>query len=514
MARYDVVVIGAGLGGLTAGAILARAGRKVLVIERSNSVGGAASSYKSGDLFIEGSLQETSDPHDVRDPKHSALTRAGVIDAVKWIPAGALYEARGGPLDRPFVMPDNFEAARRALSDRFPDARDGIHQLLGEMERIASAMGTLAQGRDALKNPGQALGALFKLVPAIRDWPLSLSQKLDRIFGGNEAVKSALAANLSYFHDDPATLWWVYFAMAQGSYLLSGGRFVHGGSQRLSSALARAVRVAGGDVLLRRVVSGVALDPQGHAGTVTHTAKDGSDPQMVDTSRIVSNAAPATLAELMPVASAEKLTESYAGRTPSISLFALTLGLAKPPREFGISAYSTQLLPPWMKLLSDYAQGAAPMADEPGERMPPMSIVDYAAIDSGLPTPPYVLSVYGPDLLSNWDSSDMDAYREKRGRWQDAIVRYLSTIYPGLSDAVVASSFNTALSVRQYLNAPGGAVYGFAPTPPSSIWRTPVRSPRTAVPGLYLASAYAGFGGYTGVVQSGAECADMILREG
>src|SRR5882672_10388021 len=183
MARYDVVVIGAGLGGLTTGAILARAGRKVLVIERSNSVGGAASSYKSGDLFIEGSLQETSDPHDVRDPKHRALTRAGVIDAVKWIPAGALYEARGGPLDRPFVMPDNFEAARRALSDRFPDARDGIHQLLGEMERIASAMGTLAQGRDAFKNPGQALGALFKLLPAIRDWPLSLSQKLDRIFG-------------------------------------------------------------------------------------------------------------------------------------------------------------------------------------------------------------------------------------------------------------------------------------------------------------------------------------------
>jgi cation diffusion facilitator CzcD-associated flavoprotein CzcO len=62
MAGYDVVVIGAGLGGLIAGAILARAGRKVLVIERSNSVGGAASSYKVGDLFVEGSLHETSSP--------------------------------------------------------------------------------------------------------------------------------------------------------------------------------------------------------------------------------------------------------------------------------------------------------------------------------------------------------------------------------------------------------------------------------------------------------------------
>src|ERR1700709_2309608 len=111
MAPYDVIVIGAGLGGLTGAAILAREGRKVLVIERSNSVGGAASSYKSGELFVEGSLHETSDPHDPRDPKHEALTRAGVIDAVKWIPSGAFYEVRGGPLDRPFVMPDDFADA-------------------------------------------------------------------------------------------------------------------------------------------------------------------------------------------------------------------------------------------------------------------------------------------------------------------------------------------------------------------------------------------------------------------
>jgi phytoene dehydrogenase-like protein len=513
MTRYDVVVIGAGLGGLTAGAILARGGRKVLVIERSNSVGGAASSYKSGDLFVEGSLHETSDPHDPRDPKHSVLTRAGVIDAVKWIPSGAFYEARGGPLDSPFVLPDNFDAARQALTARFPEARVGIDRLLGEIQRIASALGTLSQGRDAFKNPREALGALLKLVPAIGDWRLSLSQKFDRIFGDNEAVKCALAANLSYYHDDPAALWWIFFAVAQGGYLQSGGRFVQGGSQRLSSALARAVKVAGGEVMVRRIVSAVTLDSQGRAGTVTHTARDGSDAQIVEGARIVSNAAPSALASLMPPGVAEKLTANYARQIPSISLFALTLGLSKPPSEFGISAYSTQLLPREMKHLRDYARGAALMADEPGERMPPMSIVDYAAIDSGVPAPPYVLSVTGPDLLSNWDSSDLDAYREKRGRWQDAIVRYLASIYPGLAAGVVASSFNTALSVRQYLNAPNGAVYGFAPAPPRPLWRMPGGSPRTSIPGLYLASAYAGFGGYTGVVQSAGACADIILRE-
>jgi phytoene dehydrogenase-like protein len=512
MARYDVVVIGAGLGGLTAGAILARAGRKVLVIERSNSVGGAASSYKTGDLFVEGSLHETSDPRDPRDPKHHVLTRTGVLDAVKWIPAGAFYEVRGGPLDRPFAMPDNFDAARHALTERFPEASAGIHRLLGEMERIASAMGTLSQG-DAFRSPRASLGALLKLLPSVRDWRLSLSQKLTRVFGDNEAVKCALAANLSYYHDDPATLWWIFFAIAQGEYFQSGGHYVQGGSQRLSSALARAIKVAGGEMLVRRIVSGIALDPQGRASTVTHTARDGGDPKVVEGLRIVSNAAPAAIATLLPAAAAQQLTRSYAGRTPSTSLFALTLGLSKPPREFGITSYSTQLLPRRMTRLADYAQGAMQMAREPGGQMPPMSIVDYAAIDSGVPVPPYVLSVIGPDRLSNWDSSDMDAYRDKRGRWQQAIVSYLDSHYPGVADNVVASSFNTALSVRQYLNAPDGAVYGFAPTPPRSIWRNPAGSPRTAVPGLYLASAYAGFGGYTGVVQSAGACADMILRE-
>jgi phytoene dehydrogenase-like protein len=513
MAGYDVVVIGAGLGGLTAGAILARAGRKVLVIERSNSVGGAASSYKVGDLFVEGSLHETSGPHNLRDPKHEALRRAGVLDAVAWIPGGTLYEARGGPLDRPFVLPDNFTAARHALTERFPEARSGIDRLLGEMESIAAAIGTLSSGGRAFRKPREALGALIKLVPAIRDWRLSLSQKLDGLFGDHEAVKCALAANLSYYHDDPATLWWVFFAIAQGGYLLSGGHYVRGGSQRLSSALARAIKAAGGDVMVRRIVSGIALNAQGHAAGVTHTARDGSDPQQVSSPRIISNAAPATLATLMPAAAADKLAASYLQRQPSISLFALTLGLTKPPREFGVASYSTQLLPPWLTRLSDYAQGTVLMADEPGDRMPPLAIVDYAAIDSGVPAPPYVLSVFGPDRLSNWDGSDVDGYRDKRARWQDAMVRYLDRHFPGLAGAVTASSFNTALSVRQYLNAPEGAVYGFAPSPPRSLWRSPSGTPRTVISGLYLASAYAGFGGYTGVVQSAAACADMILRE-
>ena len=121
--------------------------------------------------------------------------RAGALDAVQWVPSGALYQLRGGPLDRPLLLPDDFGAARTALIERFPHAERGLTQLLDEMQAIAA---------------GQ---------PAkVDDRRLSLAQKLDRLFGDDEAVKCAVAANLAYFHDDPASLSWAAFAMVQGSY--------------------------------------------------------------------------------------------------------------------------------------------------------------------------------------------------------------------------------------------------------------------------------------------------------
>jgi phytoene dehydrogenase-like protein len=485
--RYDVVIVGAGLGGLTAAAILARTGQKVLVIERSNSVGGAASSYKVGDLFVEGSLHETSNPRNVADPKHDALSRAGVLDAVNWSPSGTFYEVRGGPLKTPLTLPDSFSGAREALIGRFPEARNGINRVLREIEQMASVT-------------ARALAE-----------PLSLQQMFDRAFGDNEAVKCAFAANLCYYHDDPATLSWRFFAEAQGHYLRNGACFINGGSQRLSSALARAVKTAGGDVILRRTVSAIIPSPGG-LYKVGHVAKDGSDPQTIETMRVVSNAAPESTAALLPETEARQLRAHYADQAPSISVFALTLGLSQPPREFGVTCYSTQLLPTWMSCLADYGQGTSLLADEPGARMPPLAIVDYAAIASGVPAPPYVLSIIGPDRLSNWEAGDTDAYRAKRTRWQQAIIRYLDSHYRGLAAAVTATSFNSALSVWQYLGSPEGAVYGFAPTP-SAADDTVARSPRTSLEGLYLSSAYANFGGYNGVIQGGAACADVILSE-
>ena len=65
---FDAIVIGSGLGGLTAGAVYAKSGKRVLVLERNASFGGAATVYRHNGLSIETSLHEI-DGFDNDDPK-------------------------------------------------------------------------------------------------------------------------------------------------------------------------------------------------------------------------------------------------------------------------------------------------------------------------------------------------------------------------------------------------------------------------------------------------------------
>jgi len=355
----------------------------------------------------------------------------------------------------------------------------------------------------------------MKLAPVLRDWGRSVAVVFERAFGNDEAIKCALAANLAYYHDDPNRLWWIFFAVAQGGYLASGGRYVRGGSQRLSEALARAIEAAGGEIRLSRTVREIELDGAGRPAAVIHGASKGGDREVVQTRAVAGNAAPAVLATMLPEGSRARFRAAYARQGLSISLFAAVYGLSKPPRDFGVRAYSNFLLPPWMTRLADYRRCAHLLGGEPDDAPAPvLTVVDYSAIDSGLGGPPYPVSVVGVDRVENWQGLDQAAYGAKRKRWLDRIARIIDEEFPGFAAHVVASSLGTAQSIQHFLNAPHGAIYGFAPTPPQKpIWHGIERSAKTPVPGLYLASSYAGSGGFTGAIMGGAAAAARILAE-
>ena len=71
MEKYDVIVVGAGNGGLTAAATCAKAGYKVLVLEKHNLPGGCATSFVRGRFEFEPSLHELC--ANSTDPKMRAM---------------------------------------------------------------------------------------------------------------------------------------------------------------------------------------------------------------------------------------------------------------------------------------------------------------------------------------------------------------------------------------------------------------------------------------------------------
>jgi phytoene dehydrogenase-like protein len=134
-------------------------------------------------------------------------------------------------------------------------------------------------------------------------------------------------------------------------------------------------------------------------------------------------------------------------------------------------------------------------------------MVDYSQVDSGFGGPPHLVSVLGVDSLQNWAGAEGLAYVEKRARLLDAVLRELDRTFPGFAAHVVSKSMNTAQSMRSYLNAPHGSVYGFAPVPHAE------PSARTPLPGLYLTGSYAAAGGFNGAIAGGAAAADAVLAE-
>ena len=509
----DAVVIGSGVGGLTAAALLAKAGHSVCVIERNHSIGGAASAFKSGALRIEPSLHQTADPRDRSEPKHAILEELGLLDEIEWTAVSPFHSVRGELVGGEFDVPVGLDAAREALGARFPRSRAGIADLLGAIEAMQTGVAHLLEARSE-RSLGKLARAGIELRGLVRNWRLSADEVLQHHLGDDEGAKFALAGNIAYYADDPRRLAWPFFAMAQGGFLKSGGVYIKGGSHLLSMKLAKLVRNAGGRVLTGREAVAIELNGDGTPCAVRHVdVRNRAAEARIETRRVFANCAPSVLAAMLPEPAREACERAYAGMPLSTSLFTAHFGVNRPPRQFGLHHYGIIRIPHWVTSLRDIGNCARLLAADPAGRMPLYGIANYGAINSGLSDGgPTLVTVVGLDRFDNWSGLTPQQEKDRRGRWLDAVQAALDKDYPGFGAAVTERLFLNARSMQNFLNTPDGCVYGFAPLPPKhGIWAGIPRSPRTPVTGVYLASSFAGSGGFTGAMNSGAAAAWMAL---
>jgi len=118
MADYDAIVIGAGLGGLTSGAILSKQGRKTLVLEQGELVGGCCSTFeKNGYKFDVGaSIVEVINPIELAFQK-LGTTLADEVDLIECDPVYSAVLRDGTRFSIPFSNEGTAEVISRISAE-------------------------------------------------------------------------------------------------------------------------------------------------------------------------------------------------------------------------------------------------------------------------------------------------------------------------------------------------------------------------------------------------------------
>jgi len=125
--KYDVIVIGAGIGGLTCGAALVKGGNKVLICEQHSKPGGYVTSFERGGFILDGGTQAVS----VSGIIFPILKDLGIRDKVKFVKVN--YQIITPDID---LKLDSIEAIVGELKKQFPEDSDGIEAYFKHIRRV------------------------------------------------------------------------------------------------------------------------------------------------------------------------------------------------------------------------------------------------------------------------------------------------------------------------------------------------------------------------------------------
>jgi len=539
MPDYDVVIVGAGHNGLTCACYLAKAGRKVLVLERRHIVGGAVCTQD--DLIPGYRLDVGSSAHIMihltpvlRDLELETKFGLEYIEMDPW----AYYPILGTGTGISFYRDVEKTCASIAkISPRDADAYRAFVKHWGELN--AGIFETFLKP----PTPGKIFGTIFKRnllnVGSRKLWSsMDTSRQLMAPYGAvidelfeHPAMRTALAWLSAQSGPAPSE-------MASGDMLgwnamihKSGAKRAKGGSGALTQAMAKCLLAHGGEIICNAEVREIQLEVPSEmrannrwrikwvaaAGTAAATTE-------ITASRVVSACHLHTLFKMLPNAPEElrrRVSRTRIGNgfgmivrhaveeLPDYGDASAPTGPLPGTRDYQTSL---QLLCPSIDYLNsshrDFMFGLPP-------REPSVVAMSFSSLDPTLAPPgKHVLFTWGqyhPYELSNGEN--WDSIREREAdKLYDLVCRYA----PNMRGKMIARHIQTPLDIERtlgllranvmHLEMSLDQMFMFRPLPELAGYKVP------GLPGLYLTGASTHPGG--GVfAASGYNTAQVILAE-
>jgi len=334
--RRKVVVIGAGIGGLTAAALLAHRGYQVLVCDQAIVPGGCASTFeRRGFTFDVGATQVAGlEPGGIH---HRLFSELGIElpAALPCDPACAVYLPGETEPIRVWRDPQRWQTERE---QQFPGS-ETFWQLLANLFRYSWAF----QGRDPVLPPRSAWD-LWQLTQAVRpDTLLTLPYTFATVgqilrlsgLGNDRRLKTFLDLQLKLYSqvDTDATAM-LYAATALGvSQEPQGLYHLQGSMQTLSDRLVESLERDGGKLLMRHTVEQIHTQ-QGRATAVKIRSQKTGEVWIESADHVVANVTTQNLTQLLGEATPPSYRQRVDQLPPASGAFVLYLGVkqaAIPP---------------------------------------------------------------------------------------------------------------------------------------------------------------------------------------
>jgi len=524
VASRDIIVIGAGHNGLVAAAYLAKAGRRVLVLEQREAIGGAAVTEEIFPGFRVSTVADGGgylSPRVRRGLKIDSRVETMPSEAVAFCPQPdgsqlTIWRDVGRSVD---------EIARFSRADA--EAYPGFVEL---MTRIADVLGGLMEmtppdlpevGRQDLLAGLGLFGPLRRLGrkrigELLRVLPMSVDDLLNEFFE-SPVVKAAIGAssvlNISWGPREAGTAFTLlgHWALG-GTGLFRSASVVRGGMGALTEAIADAARGFGAEIRTGVRVENAIVREGRVAGAKLASGEE------IEAGIVVSNADPRTT--FHQLLEPRKLDASFMRHVRAIkyrgSAARIHLALRELPEFPALAGGDVAALrgPIQIAPSLDYVQRAFDCTKygRPSER-PYLDVLIPTLSDPGLaPEGRHILSItarYAPYALreGSWDS--------RRDSFADVVIDTLAEYMPGIREAILHRHVLTPTDLERRYGLPEGnpnhgemtldQFFHMRPIPGYARYRTPVA-------GMYLcgAGAHPG-GGVTGL--PGHNAAREILAD-
>jgi prolycopene isomerase len=483
--RYDAIVVGAGLGGLSAGAFLAKGGRSVLVVERLEGPGGYIHGFRRGDYHIDPAVHAVggSRPGMIVDTWLRAL---GVRDRVELTPLPAFYTLFMGGLR--IDVPYDVEGFKQAHAARFPGSAAEIGAFVDLCCRIKNEWDQVRPGLslDELAARGGGLPTVLRYRGS------TLAEVLNELVA-DETVRAALGATWCYLAAPPSRVSFLSFAGMLVSTLQGGESHCVGGFQKLADAFVVALEENGGELVVQREVSRILV----HDGQVQGVRL--SDGLVVQAPVVVAGGDLTRTLEVL--VGSEHLPSAYVDRVrrmkPSLSAF-VVYGATRcdvgrwntAPQNFvwHDRDYDRMLRSIGEGVIDGFSVHFATLAEP---RLAPAGEHLFSSI---------VLAPY--DIGRSW--------RDEKDRFRDAILARIDETFPGVLAGLIFAEASTPLSLERWTLNRGGAVYGWENGPHQTQHRRPANT--TPLAGLYVVGHWAHPGsGTIHAIGSGFQAAMQVL---